>query len=146
MSKKTLTVLSTQEILKEIDKEVLRVLGKYKDTILIINDRNAFHDYISACINTGYIAIDTETNNSLDPLTCKLMGLCLYAPGLRQAYIPVNHRNPDTKIRLSNQLTEQDIKVELQRVLDVQLKVIMHNGKFDYEVLKCTCDICVGPF
>ncbi len=146
MSKKALTVLSTQEILKEIDKEVLRVLGKHKDTILVINDRNAFRDYISACINTGYIAIDTETNNSLDPLTCKLMGLCLYAPGLRQAYIPVNHRNPGTKIRLSNQLTEEDIKVELQRVLDTQLKVIMHNGKFDYEVLKCTCDICIGPF
>lgn len=92
------------------------------------------------------VAIDTETNNSLDPLTCKLMGLCLYAPGLRYSYIPVNHRDPVTKVRLSEQLTEEDIKTELQRIIDSGVKVIMHNGQFDYEVLKCTCDICVVPY
>lgn len=146
MSKNSAISSTLQDDLKKIKENVLRALGKYQDIILVIKDRSTFDNYISACISTGYISIDTETNNSLDPLTCKLMGLCLYAPGLRQAYIPVNHRDPSTKIRLSNQLTEQDIKEELQRVLEANLKVIMHNAKFDYEVLKCTCDISIEPF
>ncbi len=141
-------VLSHSELLRALDsieKEVLRVLGKYQKNTLTITDKDTFENYITACINAGVIAIDTETNNSLDPLTCKIMGLCLYAPELQQAYIPINHRDPNTKTRLSFQLTENDIKIGLQRVLDSGIKIIMHNGKFDYEVLKCTCDICVAP-
>ena len=92
------------------------------------------------------ISIDTETNNSLDPVTCKIMGLCLYTPGEKQAYIPINHRNCYTKERLDWQLTENDIKEELSKILGIdECAVIMHNGKFDYEVLKCTCDICIAP-
>ena len=86
---------------KSIKDEVLRVLGKYQDQIITITDKNIFDNYINSCVRTGVIAIDTETNNSLDPLTCKIMGLCLYAPGLKAAYIPVNHRNPATKVRLA---------------------------------------------
>ena len=68
--------------LGEIEKEVIRVLGKYQPSIVTITDIETFHNYVSSCIKAGIVAIDTETNNSLDPLTCKLMGLCLYAPGL----------------------------------------------------------------
>ena len=132
-------------VLKEIEQEVIRVLGRQQKNIITITDRTVFRDYVSACINTGIIAIDTETNNSLDPLTCKLMGLCLYAPGVQAAYIPINHRDPQTLIRLENQLTEADVKEEFQRILDSGVKILMHNGKFDYEVIKCTCDICIGP-
>lgn len=46
------------------------------------------------------------------------MGLCLYYPGAKQAYIPVNHRNYKTGERLTNQLTEQDIKEGLEFVLE----------------------------
>lgn len=132
--------------LKEIEKEVIRVLGKYRTNIITITDIEMFHNYVSSCIKAGLVAIDTETNNSLDPLTCKLMGLCLYAPGLKAAYVPVNHRDPETKIKLSNQLTETQIKVELQRIVDSGIKIIMHQGQFDYQVLKCTCDIEVVPY
>ena len=146
MSKKVLSHSELLHVLKEIEEEVLRVLGKQQKNVITITDIDVFHEYVTTCINKGVVAIDTETNNSLDPLTCKLMGLCLYAPGIKQAYIPINHRDPDTKIRLKEQLTENDIKSELQRILDSGIKIIMHNGKFDYEVLKCTCDICVGPY
>lgn len=132
--------------LKEIEKEVFRVLGKQQENIITITDIDTFREYISSVIRTGVMAIDTETNNSLDPLTCKLMGLCLYAPGLKAAYIPINHRNPETKNRLGAQLSEKDVKRELQKVRESGVKIIMHNGKFDYEVLKCTCSICVEPY
>ena len=101
--------------LKEIEKEVIRVLGKYQKNIVTIVDKETFHNYVTACIASGIVAIDTETDNSLDPLTCKLMGLCLYAPGLQYAYVPINHRDPETKIRLVNQLTEEDIRNEIKK-------------------------------
>jgi hypothetical protein len=63
------------------------------------------HDYITGAIEYGALAVDTETNNSLDPVTCRLMGLCLYYPGSKQAYIPVNHINLETAERLPNQVT-----------------------------------------
>ena len=132
--------------LEEIKEDVIKVLGKYKASTCTITDIEKFHNYVSSCIEADIVAIDTETNNSLDPLTCKLMGLCLYAPGLKAAYVPVNHRDPETKIKLSNQLTETQIKVELQRIVDSGIKIIMHQGQFDYQVLKCTCDIEVVPY
>ena len=132
--------------LKEIEKEVIRVLGKYQKNIITIVDKETFHNYVTACISSGIVAIDTETDNSLDPLTCKLMGLCLYAPGLQYAYVPINHRNPETKVKLVNQLTEEDVKEELLRINESQIKIITHNGKFDYQVLKCTCGVSVVSY
>ena len=146
MSKQATSRSQVLSALKEIEKEVTRVLGKQQKNIITITDTGVFCDYIAACVGAGIIAIDTETDNSLDPLTCKLMGLCLYAPGLEAAYIPVNHRDPETKARLTTQLTEEVIKRELQKVRDASVKIIMHNGKFDYEVLKCTCGLCVVPY
>jgi hypothetical protein len=47
-------------------------------------------------VENGVIAVDTETNNSLEPLTCKIMGLCLYTPGMKATYIPMNHCDVDS--------------------------------------------------
>ena len=124
-----------------ITRNVYRILGKYRKSVQVIKTKEDLHNYISNAIKKGRIAVDTETNNSLDPVTCKLAGLCLYYPGAKQAYIPVNHRDPITKERLPWQLTEADIAEELQRIVDANTYIIMHNGKFDYEVIKCTCGI-----
>ena len=45
-----------------------------------------------------------------------------------------------------NQLTEEDVKNELQRINESGIKIIAHNGKFDYQVLKCTCEVLVVPY
>lgn len=125
-----------QQHLDEITSEVYRILGVYKEQTQVIKTREELHSYIDAAIKNGEIAIDTETNNSLQPLTCKLMGPCIYTPGQKNAYIPINHRDLITDERLPWQLTEQDIYEEFSRLVNV--KIIMHNGKFDYKVIKCT--------
>lgn len=125
----------------EVENKIFAVLGKEKDKTEIIFDIESFKNYIDKAIDEGIIAIDTETNNSTDTTQCHLMGLCLYVPGLKEAYIPVNHRDSSTKDRLTNQLTEHEIKEELKRLKDNNVKVIMHNSKFDYEVIKTTCGI-----
>lgn len=137
--------LTLEEKLEVIRRKVLEVLGKQKKNVIVIKTKEEFEDYISKAIEFGRIAVDTETNNSLDPVTCKLMGLCLYAKGQKQAYIPINHRDPISKERLAWQLTEEDCMEQLQRVLDTNTFVVMHNGKFDYEVINCTCNIKVKP-
>ena len=133
--------LSLDAKLEAITAEVLRVLGHQRENVVVIKSEEALHDYISDCLRIGRVAVDTETNNSLDPITCKLMGPCLYAPGLKQAYIPVNHVDKDTRIRLPWQVSEEVIRAELQRLIDGGAYIVMHNGKFDYQVIKCTCNI-----
>ena len=88
-SKKVFVPLEEQ--MGAIRAEVYRILGKYKDNTVVIKTRAQLRDYISKSISNGIIAIDTETNNSLQPITCKLMGPCIYTPGEKNAYIPINH-------------------------------------------------------
>lgn len=128
----------TQSQLDDIALEVHRILGVYEENTVCLRSREELHNYIDAAILNNLICIDTETNNSLVPLTCKLMGLCLYTPGQKNAYIPVNHINLQTGQLLENQVTERDIKGELERLGDTF--TVLHNGKFDYQVIKCTCN------
>ena len=69
------------------------------------------------------------------------MGPCIYTPGENNAYIPLNHKDPETGERLSWQLTESDIAEQFSRLADVQ--IIMHNGSFDYQVIKCTTGVAL---
>lgn len=136
--------LSIDEKLKIITDKVNQTLGVYKENTVVIKTKQQLVEYIDKAIENKELAVDTETNNSLDPVTCKLMGPCFYTPGMKNAYVPINHVNKDTNERFDWQLTEADIKEQLARLTDV--KLIFHNGKFDYEVIKCTCDIQLKIF
>lgn len=144
--KKTKTVAQTlksknvsiRDKLNIITENVNRILGGYSSNTTVIKTHEELIEYIDKAIVNEVIAIDTETNNSLDPLTCKLMGACIYTPGMPSAYIPINHVNLLSHERLDWQLTESDIKEQFDRLHDT--KIIMHNGKFDYQVIYCTCN------
>lgn len=133
--------IPVSEKIASIKSEVHKILGRYEDVVTCIRDVDTFNAYIEKAIYNGIIAIDTETNNSLDPITCKLMGLCIFTPDEKAAYIPVNHKNRLTDELLPFQVTEEDIRIALEKVKSAGTKTIWHNGKFDYEVLKCTCGI-----
>jgi len=125
-----------------IEQEIDRILGKEKTNIEVIRDKSRLGEYVNYCISNGIVAIDTETNNSLDPITAKIIGLCLYSDGLKQAYIPINHLTEEGE-RVENQLTEEDIRPFLQQFVDNNTKTIFHNAKFDYAIIKETCDIAM---
>ena len=133
--------MSLEEKVSLIKENVYKILGQHKEDTLVIKTKEEFIKYIDKAISNGIVALDTETNNSLDPITCKLMGPCLYTPGLKQAYVPINHIDIKTRERLDWQLTEQDCKEQFQRLVDSNVKIVFHNAKFDYEVIKCTCGI-----
>ena len=86
-------IVSIEEKLRLIEIEVNKILGVYKSNTVVIKTKKELIEYIDKSLENGIIAIDTETNNSLDPITCKLMGPCIYTPGMKNAYIPINHVN-----------------------------------------------------
>lgn len=118
------TKLNLDQKLDLIKVNVMRILGRYADNTIVITNKQDLINYVDVAIKNDEIAIDTETNNSLDPITCKLMGTCIYTPNMKQAYIPINHVNKDTQEKLENQLTEEDIKEQFSRLSNT--KIIMH--------------------
>lgn len=130
--------VSIEDKIKIITEKVYKILGHQVNRVVTIRTKEQLRDYLRDSINTGVVAIDTETNNSTDPMTCKLMGLCLYSPGLKQAYVPINHTDLLGN-KLDNQLTELDCRDVLEQYKFNRTFVLMHNAKFDYQVLKCTC-------
>ena len=131
--------VSIDDKLAVITRNVYRVLGSYASNTQVIYDYEEFKAFIDKAIEKGKIAIDTETNNTLDTTTCKIMGLCLYIDGEKNTYIPVNHVDPHTKEKLPNQITEEQIREQLSR-LDNTF-TIFHNYQFDYKVIGFTCGI-----
>lgn len=132
--------LSIEDKLKLITEEVNRILGRYESDTQVITTYADLVSYIDKSIENKVIAIDTETNNSLDPITCKIMGGCIYTPGRKNAYIPINHTTL-TGERLDWQITENQLAEQFSRLIKAKTDIIMHNGKFDYEVIKCTCGV-----
>lgn len=114
-------------------------LGKYKNEYFVIRDLNTLIAYLRESSNNGVIAIDTETTG-LNPISDKLVGLCLYTPTSKACYIPINHVSYITGERVDNQLTEQDIKTAFES-LAKDTKVIMFNAQFDIRVLRNQCNV-----
>lgn len=133
--------LALHDKLLVIEQEVNRILGKHKEDTLVIYNKEDYLKYIDSCIAEGICAVDTETNNSTEPITCKLMGLCLYTNNQKQVYIPCNHVNINTGERLPNQLKEEDIREGLQKLVDNDVKLVFHNATFDIRVIQCQCHI-----
>lgn len=122
-----------------IQEQVNNVLGKYRNQVDTIYNISQLHKYIDIALEQGVIGIDTETvagelgDTALDTVTCELVGVCLYTPTQKSVYIPVNHIDPYTEERLSNQVSLEELKEELLRLNNI--KQIYHNAKYDLKVL-----------
>ena len=122
-----------------IQEQVNNVLGKYRNQVDTIYSIAQLHKYIDIALEQGVVGIDTETvagelgDTALDTVTCELVGVCLYTPTQKSVYIPVNHIDPYTEERLSNQVSLEELKEELLRLNNI--KQIYHNAKYDLKVL-----------
>lgn len=109
-------------------------LGVHREQLALIRDADEYANYINVAIQTGIVAIDTETS-SLDPISCTIAGISLYTPSYRGAYIPINHIDYMTNELLENQLTIEVVKDGLQRLKDAGTRIVMFNAKFDTRVI-----------
>lgn len=122
--------------INQIKAMVEKNLGQFKDDYVIIRNQDELHDYFAKCVNNGVVAIDTETTG-LDPILDSIVGLCLYTPNEKAAYVPINHTSYVTGARVDNQLTEQDVAEEFDTIVhDTNIEIIMFNAKFDMRVIR----------
>lgn len=133
------------ERVKELCDLVNRKLGHLKDEQICIQDYNQLKEYIDLSIQNGYISIDTETTG-LDPICDEIVGACIYTPGKKPAYIPINHVSLITGVRLNNQLTNQQVAEQFQRIVDNNVKIIMFNAKFDIRVIRNQLGVYMEPY
>lgn len=126
-----------------ITANVNQHLGKFKDKIKVIYNIEELKSLIDLAIQNNIIAIDTETT-SLDPITCELVGVCLYTPGSNYVYVPLNHQSYITASRIEDQISLDNLKEQLLRLKDV--KQIYHNAKYDIRVLHWQCGIDFEPY
>jgi len=119
----------------EIKSMVEKHLGKYKDDYIVIQDIDTLSQYIQTCLDNKIISIDTETTG-LDPLVDKCVGICIYTPGEKAAYIPLNHVSYVTGMPVEGQLDVKIVCEQFNRMVTAHIDVIMFNAKFDIRVLR----------
>lgn len=105
-----------------------------EDELKLITTEEDLDTYINKCIENNVISIDTETTG-LDPILDKLVGICIYTPGLKAAYIPVNHVSYVTQIKCADQLPVDVITKYFQILVDHNVKTIWFNAPFDIRFL-----------
>ena len=122
--------------LEQMKLTVENYLGKYRDKYMIINDEKVLTDYLSECLSTGIISIDTETDG-LDPMLNNIAGVCIFTPGRKGAYIPLGHVDLETRELLPNQLPKDLVKDCFESLFEMShIDVIMFNADFDIRVLR----------
>jgi DNA polymerase I-like protein with 3'-5' exonuclease and polymerase domains len=121
--------------INQIKAMVEQHLGQFKDDYEIITTKERLKEYIDVCIANDMISIDTETTG-LDPILDKIVGLCLYTPNEKAAYVPINHVSYVTGVRVDSQLSEKDVAEVLNDVAIMETFVVMFNAKFDIRVIR----------
>ena len=118
--------------ISQIQSTVDDYLGKYKAVYDVITTKEDLHVYLGFVNKCGIVAIDTETTG-LDPMLDKIVGISMYTPVRNGVYIPINHVSYVTGDRVENQLTEAEVREELEQLT---AKIIMFNASFDIRVIK----------
>lgn len=121
--------------LTQINSEVEKKLGEFKNDYIVIQDISTLHDYFSKCLNKHIISIDTETTG-LNPMEDKIVGLCIYTVDEPAAYVPINHTSYITGVRVEEQLTEEEVCQEMNYLLAGNPDIIMFNACFDIRVIR----------
>jgi DNA polymerase-1 len=104
-----------------------------------VTDLEALDRYIAAARDTGYIAIDTETD-SLDAMRANLVGVSLATEPGKACYIPIAHKAAGGGLfggeRLEGQIKLDDVIARLKPLLeDESILKIGQNLKYDLLVL-----------
>lgn len=123
---------SINDDLNRMSEEVKAYFADSKSEL--IQDKNILHEYVDKCIEAKYVGIDTETTG-LDRTYDTIVGFSLYYPGGVEVYIPNKHKIPIFEAPYKNQLTYEDVAVELRRMCDGGVKFIFANADFDLAMI-----------
>lgn len=119
-------------------------LANHKDDYILIREPDQLYEYMKEMKQVGEGALDTETTG-LNPLLVDIVGGCIYTPGQKAAYIPINHKSYITGVRYSEQLDEQTVS-KIMKDFHKDIRWIFHNAKYDIRVCRKTLGIDFKPY
>lgn len=128
--------ISVEHIVEKVSKykDVKKTLCAHRGLVRVLRDEASVERYINHCIKNNIVALDTETNNSLDVHDNEMVGLCLYTSFDRPVYIPIGHRIKATGELQPRQVSKEFLKKQILKLLNV--RIIFHNAKFDVNVIR----------
>ena len=119
-------------------------LAHHKDDYILIREPDQLYEYMKEMKQVGEGALDTETTG-LNPLLVNIVGGCIYTPGQKAAYIPINHKSYITGTRTKDQLDEQTVS-KIMKDFHNDIRWIFHNAKYDIRVCRKTLGIDFKPY
>lgn len=142
------TIRGTKSISQKIQTmkdDLEKYLGDKRDSYKCIRTESELEEYITACIDNGIVAIDTETTG-LNPLECEIVGFSLYTPKHLACYVPLNHKSYISLLKCDNQLSIAFVKEQLSRLIENNTKTVWFNAKFDIRVIKHSIGVKFVPY
>lgn len=130
----------TSMVKKELKTEPVSTEG-----FQLITTAKALQELVDHLTSAKLLVIDTETS-SLDVGSANLVGLSLCTDLDAAWYIPVGHCDENGE-KLAGQLSQEEVLAALEPFLTSEdLPKLGHNIKYDYSVLRKSCDLrMAGP-
>ena len=119
-------------------------LAIHKDDYILIREPDQLYEYMKEMKQVGEGALDTETTG-LNPLLVDIVGGCIYTPGQKAAYIPINHKSYITGVRTKEQMDEETVS-KIMKEFYKDIRWIFHNAKYDIRVCRKTLGIDFKPY
>ena len=119
-------------------------LAIHKDDYILIREPDQLYEYMKEMKQVGEGALDTETTG-LNPLLVDIVGGCIYTPGQKAAYIPINHKSYITGVRTKEQMDEETVS-KIMKEFHKDIRWIFHNAKYDIRVCRKTLGIDIPPY
>ena len=116
----------------------------HKDDYILIREPDQLYEYMKEMKQVGEGALDTETTG-LNPLLVDIVGGCIYTPGQKAAYIPINHKSYITGTRTKEQMDEETVS-KIMKDFHKDIRWIFHNAKYDIRVCRKTLGIDFKPY
>jgi len=111
-------------------------INETKFQFILVNNISELNKIFLAIKKEGIVAIDTETN-SLNIEKAELVGISLAFNETKAYYIPINHKNIETKKILKDQLSEKTVlKIIKDICSDFSILKIGQNLKYDIRILQ----------
>lgn len=106
----------------------------------LLRDEDSVREYFDAIINQGICSIDTEASSKY-PMLANIAGFSLYTYGEKAVYIPTGHVSHITGEIVPNQLSNDFMREQLQRLIDEDVFIVMHTADYDICVMYQNCGI-----
>ena len=148
VSTTAVTLKGSTKLIDRINAITTVVKSKFagkEDELELITTEDHLIEYIDKCIENNVISIDTETTG-LDPFLDNIVGICIYTPELKSAYIPINHISYITEQKCANQLPIDFLHDQFQRLVDANVKTIWFNAPFDIRFLQNKINVRFTPY